>query len=81
MINYMMSLRRCSKSRRLHSRINWEVVFTDDEGDMMLVGDDPWPIIILGLNMEEVADADRCVVKSNYSQLAAKCLDIAIPKS
>ncbi|KAK6935564.1 AUX/IAA domain [Dillenia turbinata] len=27
----------------LHSRINWEVVFTDDEGDMMLVGDDPWP--------------------------------------
>lgn len=20
----------------------WEVVFTDDEGDMMLVGDDPW---------------------------------------
>ena len=21
----------------------WAVVFTDDEGDMMLVGDDPWP--------------------------------------
>lgn len=21
---------------------NWMVVFTDDEGDMMLVGDDPW---------------------------------------
>lgn len=21
---------------------NWLVVFTDDEGDMMLVGDDPW---------------------------------------
>ena len=20
----------------------WAVVFTDDEGDMMLVGDDPW---------------------------------------
>ncbi|KAK6947932.1 Auxin response factor domain, partial [Dillenia turbinata] len=27
----------------LRSRNNWEVVFTDDEGDMMLVGDDPWP--------------------------------------
>ncbi|XP_076942157.1 auxin response factor 2A-like [Bidens hawaiensis] len=25
-----------------HSR-NWLVVYTDDEGDMMLVGDDPWP--------------------------------------
>ncbi|KAF8413336.1 hypothetical protein HHK36_001315 [Tetracentron sinense] len=24
-------------------RNKWEVVFTDDEGDMMLVGDDPWP--------------------------------------
>ncbi|KAL5726906.1 Arf11p [Ranunculus cassubicifolius] len=23
-------------------RNKWEVVFTDDEGDMMLVGDDPW---------------------------------------
>ncbi|KAL7002349.1 Arf11p [Sarracenia purpurea var. burkii] len=27
----------------LHLRNKWEVVFTDDEGDMMLVGDDPWP--------------------------------------
>ena len=22
---------------------NWLIVYTDDEGDMMLVGDDPWP--------------------------------------
>ncbi|OVA14720.1 AUX/IAA protein [Macleaya cordata] len=27
----------------LSPRDKWEVVFTDDEGDMMLVGDDPWP--------------------------------------
>ncbi|KAG1335008.1 putative 3-oxoacyl-[acyl-carrier-protein] synthase I, chloroplastic [Cocos nucifera] len=27
----------------LRQRNKWEVVFTDDEGDMMLVGDDPWP--------------------------------------
>ncbi|ESQ54941.1 hypothetical protein EUTSA_v10024554mg [Eutrema salsugineum] len=27
----------------LRSRSQWEIVFTDDEGDMMLVGDDPWP--------------------------------------
>ncbi|KAJ0963115.1 hypothetical protein J5N97_028237 [Dioscorea zingiberensis] len=26
----------------LAHRDKWEVVFTDDEGDMMLVGDDPW---------------------------------------
>ncbi|KAL8463918.1 hypothetical protein ACS0TY_033745 [Phlomoides rotata] len=26
----------------LQSRNKWEVVFTDDEGDMMPVGDDPW---------------------------------------
>ncbi|ESQ38445.1 hypothetical protein EUTSA_v10029379mg [Eutrema salsugineum] len=27
----------------LHTRNQWEIIFTDDEGDMMLVGDDPWP--------------------------------------
>lgn len=27
----------------LSHRNKWEVVFTDDEGDMMLMGDDPWP--------------------------------------
>uniref|UniRef100_A0A7N0TRL7 Auxin response factor n=1 Tax=Kalanchoe fedtschenkoi TaxID=63787 RepID=A0A7N0TRL7_KALFE len=26
----------------LRPRNKWEIVFTDDEGDMMLVGDDPW---------------------------------------
>lgn len=26
----------------LHTRKKWEVVYTDAEGDMMLVGDDPW---------------------------------------
>ncbi|CAI8600879.1 unnamed protein product [Vicia faba] len=28
---------------QLQHRNKWEIVFTDDEGDMMLVGDDPWP--------------------------------------
>lgn len=27
----------------LRPRDKWEIVFTDDEGDVMLVGDDPWP--------------------------------------
>ncbi|GAY39327.1 hypothetical protein CUMW_043510 [Citrus unshiu] len=27
---------------QLHTRTKWEIVYTDDEGDMMLVGDDPW---------------------------------------
>ncbi|KAL8062919.1 hypothetical protein ABFS82_02G176300 [Erythranthe guttata] len=27
----------------LSPRNKWEVVYTDNEGDMMLVGDDPWP--------------------------------------
>ncbi|KAI7743236.1 hypothetical protein M8C21_024874 [Ambrosia artemisiifolia] len=26
----------------LRSRNQWEIIFTDDEGDMMLMGDDPW---------------------------------------
>ncbi|CAL1373628.1 unnamed protein product [Linum trigynum] len=28
---------------QLQTRDKWEIVYTDDEGDMMLVGDDPWP--------------------------------------
>ncbi|XP_052194256.1 auxin response factor 9-like [Diospyros lotus] len=27
----------------LRPRNKWEIVYADDEGDMMLVGDDPWP--------------------------------------
>ncbi|KAH6801831.1 auxin response factor 9 [Perilla frutescens var. frutescens] len=27
----------------LRPRAKWEIVFTDNEGDMMLMGDDPWP--------------------------------------
>lgn len=27
---------------KLHPRNEYEIVFTDDEGDMMLMGDDPW---------------------------------------
>lgn len=26
----------------LRTKDKWTIVFTDDEGDMMLVGDDPW---------------------------------------
>ena len=28
---------------QLRPRKELEIIFTDDEGDMMLVGDDPWP--------------------------------------
>ncbi|KAK4788705.1 hypothetical protein SAY86_020024 [Trapa natans] len=28
---------------QIRPRNKWEIVFTDDEGDMMLMGDDPWP--------------------------------------
>ena len=27
----------------LRPRNKWEIVYAHDEGDMMLVGDDPWP--------------------------------------
>ena len=29
----------------LSPRNKWEIIFTDDEGDMMLMGDDPWPYV------------------------------------
>lgn len=31
----------------LSPRNQWEIVFTDDEGDMMLMGDDPWPYVFI----------------------------------
>ncbi|CAH2035917.1 unnamed protein product [Thlaspi arvense] len=31
----------------LHTRNQWEIVFKDDKGDKMLVGDDPWPYRVL----------------------------------
>ncbi|KAL3645747.1 hypothetical protein CASFOL_010927 [Castilleja foliolosa] len=32
----------------LRSRNKWEIVFTDNDGDMMLMGDDPWAILLHG---------------------------------
>ena len=31
---------------------NWLIVYTDDEGDMMLVGDDPWQYVLMLLSFE-----------------------------
>lgn len=28
---------------QLQNRNKWKVIFTDNDGDKMLVGDDPWP--------------------------------------
>jgi hypothetical protein len=30
------------KGELVSSITNWQIVYTDNEGDMMLVGDDPW---------------------------------------
>ncbi|KAJ6940539.1 auxin response factor 18-like isoform X3 [Populus alba x Populus x berolinensis] len=50
----------------------WAVVFTDDEGDMMLVGDDPWPEFckmvkkILIYSSDEVKKTDtRCKLQAS----------------
>lgn len=34
----------------------WKVIFTDDEDDMMLVGDDPWKYVRLSLCTRFVSD-------------------------
>jgi auxin response factor len=36
---------------QLCPRNKWEIVYTDDEGDMMLVGDDLWPLVSSILSM------------------------------
>ncbi|KAF9669083.1 hypothetical protein SADUNF_Sadunf14G0070900 [Salix dunnii] len=39
----IIELEKMFEIGELSTREKWTVVFTDDEGDMMLVGDDPWP--------------------------------------
>lgn len=39
----------------LRTKDKWAIVFTDDEGDMMLVGDDPWEYVtLLSLSLSKV---------------------------
>ncbi|GAV60181.1 AUX_IAA domain-containing protein/B3 domain-containing protein/Auxin_resp domain-containing protein [Cephalotus follicularis] len=63
---------------------NWLIVYTDDEGDMMLVGDDPWQEFcgmvrkIVIYTREEVQKMNPGTLnsKSEENPLAVECVDL-----
>ncbi|KAK6918154.1 AUX/IAA domain, partial [Dillenia turbinata] len=59
----------------LCSRNKWEVVFTDDEGDMMLVGDDPWPEFCKMVRKIFIYSSDEVKKMKPKSKLPASSVD------
>ncbi|KAK6129939.1 hypothetical protein DH2020_036333 [Rehmannia glutinosa] len=55
----------------LRPRDKWEIVFTDDEGDMMLMGDDPWPEFCNMVRRIFICPSQD--VKKMRSKLATEC--------
>ncbi|KAF5732116.1 auxin response factor 18 [Tripterygium wilfordii] len=74
----------------LQPRNKWAVVFTDDEGDMMLVGDDPWnefckmvkKIFIYSMNeVEKMSTKGKLLASSLEGAPAAVCSDSEHPET
>ncbi|KAL9242941.1 hypothetical protein vseg_016896 [Gypsophila vaccaria] len=59
----------------LRPRVKWEVVFTDNEGDMMLVGDDPWPEFCSMAKKIYICSSQELKKMSPRNKLAASSLD------
>ncbi|OAY62147.1 auxin response factor 9 isoform X2 [Manihot esculenta] len=53
----------------------WAVVFTDDEGDMMLVGDDPWPEFCKMVKKILIYSSEEVKKMSTRSKLHASSLE------
>ncbi|KAK3183239.1 hypothetical protein Dsin_030525 [Dipteronia sinensis] len=51
---------------------NWLIVYTDDEGDMMLVGDDPWQEFCVMVRKIYIYTREE-VQKMNPGSLSSKC--------
>ncbi|KAL6322093.1 hypothetical protein AAG906_005027 [Vitis piasezkii] len=56
-------------------RNKWEVVFTDDEGDMMLVGDDPWQEFCKMVRKIFIYSSEEVKKMSPRCKLSASSLD------
>ncbi|KAL5796003.1 hypothetical protein ACOSQ2_000823 [Xanthoceras sorbifolium] len=59
-------------SGQLRPHDKWAVVFTDDEGDMMLVGDDPWPEFCKMVKKIYIYSSEE------VKQLTTKCKNAAL---
>ncbi|XP_020581944.1 auxin response factor 18-like isoform X2 [Phalaenopsis equestris] len=65
---------------------NWQVVYTDDEGDMMLVGDDPWGEFcnmvrkIFIYTREEVQKMNPCSLDPSTKEIHVISEDSTAPK-
>ncbi|XP_071727559.1 auxin response factor 18-like [Rutidosis leptorrhynchoides] len=71
---------------QLYPRNQWEVVFTDDEGDMMLLGDDPWQefcsmvkriLICLSQDVKKMKVGSRLPVSSIDNEVSGYSVEAA----
>lgn len=56
---------------QLREMNKWAVVFTDDENDMMLVGDDPWPEFCKMVKRIFIYSSEEVKKMSNKSKLVS----------
>ncbi|KAK8481183.1 hypothetical protein V6N13_035096 [Hibiscus sabdariffa] len=59
----------------LRPRNKWEIVYTDDEGDMMLVGDDPWPEFCNMVRRILICSSQDVRKMSKRSKLPLACIE------
>ncbi|KAK2978628.1 hypothetical protein RJ640_019085, partial [Escallonia rubra] len=59
----------------LRPRNHWEIVFTDDEGDMMLMGDDPWLEFCNMVRRIFICSSQDVKKMSAGSKLPLSCID------
>ncbi|KAK8692860.1 hypothetical protein V6N13_070465 [Hibiscus sabdariffa] len=59
----------------LRPRNKWEIVYTDDEGDMMLVGDDPWPEFCNMVRRILICSSQDVKKMSKRSKLPPACIE------
>ncbi|CAF2093421.1 unnamed protein product [Brassica napus] len=57
----------------LRTKDKWAIVFTDDEGDMMLVGDDPWDEFCKMAKKLFIYSSDEVKQMSSKSLLDDEC--------
>ncbi|KAK9758082.1 hypothetical protein RND81_01G205500 [Saponaria officinalis] len=62
-------------TEELKTRAKWVVIFTDDEGDRMLVGDDPWPEFCKIVRKIYISTSDDVKNMNVKSKLASSSTD------
>lgn len=69
----------------LTPRIKWQLVYKDDEGDMMLLGDYPWTLVsckpsLLDLHFYEWFNLTCLFIAGSFVRWSGSCIYILVRK-